>query len=82
MIEKSNKIDIKLTNVKSKGYQHILCKPTVSNKRLVANYWYEVKNNKAKFETLYSVQLTDIAFCNNGHIKVEDLLENTKVNNE
>ena len=60
----------------------MLSKHAAANKRSVANYQNEIKNNKARFETLHNMKFTNIAFCNNNRAIVEDLLENAKVGNE
>ena len=45
--------------MKSPRYKYVSYKKTTSEERLAAMHHNDVRNNKAKFETLYDIKLKD-----------------------
>ena len=57
--EDADEIEENLLKMKSPRYKYVSYKKTTSEERLAAMHHNDVRNNKAKFETLYDIKLKD-----------------------
>ena len=74
--------DDMLCNLKSPRHQHTACRNSISQERVIAMYHNEMRNGKAKHETLFNANLKDKAMEKekDSHASLETLLMNAKKN--
>ena len=71
-----------LCNLKSTRCQHVSCRNSMSQERVAAMCYDEMRNGKAKHETLFNVNLKDKVMDKekDSYVSLETLLMNAKKN--
>ena len=80
MLSHSKKIDEMLTELKMDGLKHVSLKHATTEERLVAMHCNEMKNVKARRETLFIVRKWQLIKTKDETTSVEQLIRNIKVN--
>jgi len=80
--EEAKEIDKALCKTKSPRYKYISYHNSSSQEKLAAMYHNEIKNEKAKYETLFNIQLRDTVMVkdNRSYISLENVLMDAKIN--